>query len=713
MKLRIVAIGIIAFMSITVVAQNELKTGKELTLKDAVMGQYRQFYPKHTTSVNWIPGTDTYSYLSGDYQTLMMAGAKKSKATELMNTADLAKATGQNFPYFKLEGWIDENKFYTSIEGIYFVVNVALKTAEGVCKITDKAENLNFHSKTNNAAYTIDNNLYISSGKEKQIEVTGFDSQIVSGQAIARSEFGISGGIFWSNSGDYLGFYQKDESEVADYPLLDITTPTGSLNSIKYPMAGQASEKPSVGIYNLKTKKTVYIKPQGNPDDYLTNFAWGPNDKFVYIAEVNRDQNQTTLLKYDAETGELVAPLLEETNEKWTEPEHPVYFVNENQFVWMSEKDGFMNLYLYTDEGKLVRQLTKNKWVAQGIDGHTATSVFFHGTGESPLETNYFKVEIGSGKQTQLTSGGTHSVEFSSDFTYLFDAMSNTETPNIERILDSKGKEVRSVSEANDPYAGFKMGSAEYGTLKASDGQTDLHYRLIKPSDFDETKKYPVLVYVYGGPHAQLITNSWGGGASLWMYWMAEQGYLVYTIDGRGSANRGFEFESIIHRQLGKIEMEDQMTGVDYVRGLPYVDGNRLAVHGWSFGGFMTTSLMLRDYSGTFQVGVAGGPVTDWSYYEVMYGERYMDTPEQNKEGYEANRLMNHVNQLEGDLLLIHGTSDDVVVMQHNLALVKAFVEEGIQMDFFPYPMHPHNVRGKDRVHLMDKVLNYIIDNNK
>jgi dipeptidyl-peptidase-4 len=256
------------------------------------------------------------------------------------------------------------------------------------------------------------------------------------------------------------------------------------------------------------------------------------------------------------------------------------------------------------------------------------------------------------------------------------------------------------------------LGTAEYGTIKAADDKTDLHYRLIKPSNFDASKKYPVLVYVYGGPHAQMVTDSWLGGASLWMYWMAEQGYLVYTVDNRGSGNRGFEFESVIHRQLGTAEMADQLKGVEYLKSMPFVDGDRLAVHGWSFGGFMTTSLMLRE-AGMFNAGVAGGPVTDWSYYEIMYGERYMDRPEQNKEGYENNRLMNYVSKLEGKLLLIHGTNDDVVVMQHNLGLVKAFVEEGIQMDFFPYPMHPHNVRGKDRVHLMEKVLTYVIDNNK
>lgn len=706
MKYRIVAFSIIAFVGITSFAQSDL------TLEDAVMQQWRKFYPTHTQMVNWIPETKTYSYLSHDFQTLRMGNTKRAASTDLMSTGDLAKMTGENFSHVNVISWKDKNNFYSSTGGKYFLINASLKTSTSLGVLPEDTKNEDLCMANNHIAYSIENNLYIQTDENKQIQVTDFTSEIVSGQAIARSEFGISGGIFWSNSGNYLGFYQKDESAVADYPLLDITTPTGSLKSIKYPMAGQPSEKSAVGIYNLKTGKTIYIKPKGDPEDYLTNFGWGPEDKFVYIAEVNRGQNHMKMQKYNAETGEFVKTLFAERNDKWVEPEHPVYFVNDEQFVWMSEKDGFMNLYLMSADGMPIKTLTSNKWVAQEIIGHNGNVVYFQGTGPSPLETNYFSVDISSGAQLTLTSGGTHSASFSSDFKYFYDSMSNTETPNLEKIRDVKGRTVREVMDAANPFKETYTGISEYGTIKAADNKTDLHYRLIKPHDFDSTKKYPVLVYVYGGPHAQLVKNSFMGGASLWMHWMANQGYIVYTVDSRGSANRGFEFESVIHRQLGKVEMEDQLKGVSYLKSLPYVDGDRMAVHGWSYGGFMTTSLMLRQ-AGVFNVGVAGGPVTDWSYYEIMYGERYMDQPQENEEGYKENKLMNYVENLEGKLLLIHGTSDDVVVMQHNLSLVKAFVDAGVQMDFFPYPMHPHNVRGKDRIHLMKKVLTFVIENNK
>ncbi|MGB1103077.1 MAG: DPP IV N-terminal domain-containing protein [Crocinitomicaceae bacterium] len=690
----------------------------KLMLEDAVMNQYRKYYPAHTTLFSWIPGTENYSFLSADYQTLLEGNVKNDKTKNIITTAELNKATGKSFRYVNVMSWKDETHFYTAEEGECFLVNIEDKTAQSLAVITPQAENIDLSIASGNIAFTMDNDVMVTSlsfpiGRDEK-------GTLVSGQAIARSEFGITKGTFWSNNGTKLGIYQKDESQVADYPLLDITTPTGTLNSIKYPMAGQLSEKPQVSILDLNNPPSnpqgvVSVKPTGAADDYLTNFGWGPKDEFFYIAEVNRGQNHMKLNKYEAATGKLVKTLFEEKNDRWVEPEHPVYFVNDKEFIWMSERDGFMNLYLYDDQGALVKQLTKNKWVAQEILGHDELgNVYFQGTGPNAMETHAFRVNLKSGKQEQLTEGaGTHSVSFNDTYTYMHDAMSSFEIPNKEVIVSVKnGKVSREVINAPNPYQNVVMGEAEYGTIKAGDGKTDLNYRLIKPSDFDPSKKHPVLVYVYGGPHAQLITNSWLGGASLWMYWMAEQGYLVYTVDNRGSANRGFEFESVIHRQLGTAEMEDQLAGVEHLKSMKFVDANRLAVHGWSFGGFMTTSLMLRE-SGVFNVGVAGGPVTDWKYYEVMYGERYMDRPEENVEGYDANRLHNYVENLKGDLLLIHGTIDDVVVMQHNLSLVQSFIEAGVQMDFFPYPMHKHNVGGKDRVHLMQKVLDYVMEHNQ
>jgi len=477
-------------------------------------------------------------------------------------------------------------------------------------------------------------------------------------------------------------------------------------------MAGQGSEKARVGIFDLKSKKLVYFETRNGEENYLTNVSWTPDNKFVLVAEVNRDQDHMWLNVFDATTGEFVKTLLEEESDTWVEPEHPAFFPESgsSNFVWISEKDGFSNLYYYDFNGKLIKQLTDHDFVVNNIIDYVDGRIYYQTTGETPIESHVYSVDL-KGKVKILTrANGTHSVDISPDGKYFHDHFSSQKVANNQWILDSRGKIVKKLLEAEDKLMNYKVGTIEISTLEANDG-TKLYTRMIKPSDFDPKKKYPVLVYVYGGPHAQLITDSWLTGASGWMLWMAEQGYIIYTVDNRGSANRGKAFESQIHRQLGTVEIEDQMTGVAYLKSLPYVDADRLAVHGWSFGGFMTTSLMLRQ-AGTFNVGVAGGPVTDWKYYEVMYGERYMDQPEQNPEGYEQASLLTHADKLEGDLLLIHGTVDDVVVMQHSFSLIQKFVELGIQMDFFPYPMHKHNVRGKDRDHLMRKVLEYVMEHN-
>ena len=408
--------------------------------------------------------------------------------------------------------------------------------------------------------------------------------------------------------------------------------------------------------------------------------------------------------------------LWHETNQKWVEPEHPAYFYGEgNDFIWMSEKDGYTNLYMVDFEGVLgnEKQLTKHSFVVKDILEVDAAKklIYYSATGENPCNTLVYVTDLLGNSRLVTQNEGVHRFDLSDEGIYFYDGYSNITMPNHEMIYTSNGKMTKLIKESSNPMLEYALGVAEIGSLKGKDG-SDLYYRMVKPSNFDPKNKYPVLVYVYGGPHAQMVTNSFNAGANLWMNWLAEQGYIVFTLDNRGSAERGFAFESQIHRQLGRVEMEDQMVGVDYLKSLSYVDDKRMAVHGWSFGGFMTTSLMLRQ-PGVFTTGVAGGPVTDWKFYEVMYGERYMDRPEENKDGYAANALTNYTKDLKGKLLLIHGTIDDVVVMQHNYSLIKKFVEDGKQIDFFAYPMHKHNVVGKDRAHLMEKVLTYIMENNQ
>ncbi|MEN8927856.1 MAG: DPP IV N-terminal domain-containing protein [Flavobacteriales bacterium] len=731
-----VVIGLFLFASISALGQMQSAQSisepepkqaselKELTLNDAVLSYYKGLYPENLRGFKWVEGKDSYIYYEdGAYIMKSAAEGKQeflfddkffkdagfSKIPSILEIHDLQMVVSQNNEIIIYRYWGKKKGLETKII------------------LPKGATNREFNMKARAVAYTLENNLYLATVKDSMITIVeNEDKNIVTGQAIHRFEFGIGKGIFWSPDGNYIAYYQKDESDVADYPLLNINVTPGEVNSIKYPMAGQKSEYGKVGVYSLKkgtrgflglVKRKMNLKTGGEKDDhYLTNVTWGPNEDKIYIAEVNRGQNHVWFNEYSVKGKNKIRTIFEETHDKWTEPENPGFFPTKdaNSMLWMSEKDGNMNLYRVNMKNGDWTPLTGFEFPITSFLGinDAGTFAYVQATGEDGREKHLYQVSLKEKDVTHLTpQSGTHNGRVSSTGNYMIDIYSSTSVPRITQIIDVKTKEKSVLKESQNPVADYKMAKMEFGELTSKSGEK-LYSRMFKPADFDASKKYPVLIYVYGGPHAQMITNSWGGGASMWMHWMANQGYIVFTLDNRGSANRGFNFENQIHRQIGEVEMEDQLTGVEYLKSLPYVDGDRLAIHGWSYGGFMTTSLMLR-HPGVFTTAVAGGPVIDWKWYEIMYGERYMDSPQENPEGYKKNSLMQYVKDLDGKLLLIHGTVDDVVVMQHNLALVQQSVTDGVQLDFFAYPMHPHNVRGKDRVHLMTKILNYVMENNK
>ncbi len=693
--------------------QFSLYAQKTLTLEDAVLRQYTQLAPERLPNLQWMPGS-SWSYLSPDRKQILKENVKRQEREVIMDVARLNRQLDKKDQIERFPSIIWQNPVTIT----FFLKNklYRIDTEKGIPSVfplPEGADNPDMDLKTGNVAFTTGNNLSVMTKDGQVYNVTKIDDpEIVSGRSVARQEFGIVKGTFWSPSGRYLAFYQKDEHDVDDYPLPDIRQIPAVAKNIKYPMTGHKSEHVKLGIYDMESRQVIYLYTMGNPDQYLTNPGWDPSGRYVYLAVVNRAQDHMWMNKYDVRTGALVKTLFEEQNKKWVEPENPVYFPEgfSDRFIWMSERDGFMNLYLYDTAGTMIRQLTANKWVCEEILGldKNGKRLIFTGTGDDPREMHAFSVDLKNLSVRQLTqAAGVHTPKLSPDGRYLIDSWSALETPRVVDVVDVKaGKKIKNILNAPDPLKGYTTGKTEFVTLKTING-ISLYGRLIKPSDFDADKKYPVLVYVYGGPHAQLVRNSWLGGARLWMYYQAEKGYVIFTLDGRGSARRGFAFENVIHRQLGTVELEDQMAGVAFLKSQSWADTGRLAVHGWSFGGFMTGSLMLRQ-PGTFRVGVAGGPVTDWKFYEVMYGERYMDRPEENPEGYAKASLLNRAGDLKGDLLIIHGAMDSTVVMQNSYALLNEFIEHDKHIDFFVYPDHPHNIRGKDRLHLMQKVLYYI-----
>ena len=669
-------------------------------------------FPKRVNQLQWLGKTDHYVFSKND--SLFKADALHGKTTLLFDlhtlNLDLKKAeqdTVQRFPRFQFPA---TGKADFGVKGRFYLYDYTQHQIKKLNQIPDTAENVSFNPKTGKVAFTIKNNLYFAEdGKVTQI-THDKNPDDVNGQIVSRNEFGITKGIFWSPNGQKLAFYRKDQSRVFNYPLVDINHRIAKVKYIKYPMAGTPSEYVTLGVYDFKTGKTLFLKTDPKSEQYLTNITWGPAGKYIYIAVLNRDQNHMWLNKYDASTGKRVKTLFEETNPKYVEPLFPLYFnpFNPDEFIWNSRRDGWNHLYLYNTDGKLIKQLTKGKWEVTHVLGYLRKHyVYFISTKESPLQQNIYSVDLRNGKVIRLSPDhGTHSAKVSKDGKYIIDIFSSTEVCRRYQILNDRGRIVRVIQNDKDPLADYKLGKMSIFTLKSTIDGAPLYCRMIKPVGFDSTKKYPVIVYVYGGPHAQLITDSWLGGTGFMLNYLAENGYLIFTLDNHGSENRGRDFEQVIFRHLGTNEIKDQLTGVKYLKSLPYVDTDRMGVDGWSFGGFMTTSLMVRT-PGVFQVGVAGGPVIDWKYYEVMYGERYMDTPQQNPEGYKEASLLNYVDNLKGHLLLIHGTMDPVVVWQHSLLFVQKAIHDNKLMDYFVYPGHQHGVTGRDRLQLTRKIKSY------
>ena len=560
-----------------------------------------------------------------------------------------------------------------------------------------------------------DHQLYVTDAEGVKHQLTTDGSrEIVYGEAVHRNEFGIEDGIFWSPDKSKMAFYRMDQSMVTDYPQVNIFGRIAECEPDKYPMAGETSHVVTVGIYDVASNKTIYLNTGDPTDRYFTNISWSPDAKTVYMFELNRDQNDCRLVSYDAQTGERQRELYKETHEKYVEPLHPIVFLpwDATKFVMQSQRDGYNHLYLYSTDGKLIRQLTKGEWVVMELIGFNekAKSIIYASNEVHPIQRNLFTVNVKNGKRKALDNGrGWHNAQLSPSGRTLLDNYSEPDVPRKIVVTNTETGKSRDLFTAKDPWAGYDVPTYESGSIKAADGKTDLYYRLVKPTGFDPQKKYPTVVYVYGGPHAHNIGASWHYASRSWETYMVQKGYVLFILDNRGSENRGREFEQATFRQLGQIEMQDQMKGVEFLKTLPFVDQERMGVHGWSFGGYMTITLMVN-HPEVFKVGVAGGPVIDWKWYEVMYGERYMDTPQSNPDGYAKTSLLARAKDLKGKLQIITGYNDPTVVPQHCLSFIAECIKAGTQPDFFVYPGEPHNMRGHQSVHLHERITQYFED---
>ena len=713
---------------------------KEFTLEDLNFGghNYHNMIPQSRYCTWW---GDQLVRLEGD--ACYLVNKTNGKETKLFDKSEVNQwiaptrsikvnsLGGAQFPY------ADKSVVVLRDGANIYTVDFKKHSLVSETEIADGDNLLESNNKSGAMAILRGKNLFLRLGmKEWQLSKDG-SREIVYGQSVHRDEFGIHKGTFFSNDGTKLAFYRMDQSMVVDYPQVKIPEidyfnhpETQTCSAIaapdKYPMTGETSHEVTVGVFDSATGKTVYLKAGDPKDRYFTNISWSPDDKTIYMFELNRDQNDCRLVSYDAKTGEKTGELYRETDEKYVEPQHPIVFLpwDNSQFIMQSQKDGYNHLYLCTlgkhgsrmahnTESLEIKQLTQGKWVVLDVLGFNTKrkSIIIASNEISPIQRNLFAVDVKTGKRTRVdeTGDGWHNGMLSESGAFIFDKYSSPNVPNNIAIVNTENGKKFSYFRAEDPWNGYNVPEYSCGTVKAADGETDLYWRMVKPTNFDPKKKYPTIVYVYGGPHAHNVDARWHYSSRSWETYMAQNGYLLFILDNRGSENRGKAFEQATFRQLGQEEMKDQMKGVEYLKSLPYVDADRIGVHGWSFGGFMTISLM-TNYPDVFKVGVAGGPVIDWHWYEVMYGERYMDTPQTNPEGYKKTSLLYKAKDLKGKLQIITGDNDATVVPQHCLTFIKACIAAGTQPDFFVYPGEPHNMRGHQSTHLHERISQYFFD---
>lgn len=710
MNIRLIAI-IVSLYTTFIFAQN-----KTLNIEDVVLNSYSSLAAENLSQLSWIPNSEDLAFVRGD--SLIKINSKTRTESLLIPLHNLKSShhSNQDLKRFPKIKWVSENEISFWNGSGYYLYNLKENKSELVNKIPGTPEVKRVALNNKFTAYMVENNLFLSIDAETKLQITDeVEKGIVSGKCVCRNEFGINKGIFWSPKSNYLAFYQKDERNVTDYPLVEIGTAPAKVKNIKYPMAGQTSETLKIGIFNIERGKTIWLKTEGDIDQYLTNVTWDPTEKYIYVAHLNRDQDHLRLVKYNVENGEPVKTLFDEKDEEYVEPEHELQFIceDEDKFIWFSERDGWQHLYLYNTKGKLIKQITSGKWVVKNIAGidNKNKVIYVIGTKDTPVEDHLYKVDIKTGKVSRLTElGASHKIDYNEKLNLFIDTYSSFSVPSVVQLIDSEGNILSKIFKSKNPISEYDISTPKILKLKG-ENDIDLYSRLILPVDFDSTKKYPVIVYVYGGPHIQLVTNTWYFGRyHFWFQYMAKKGYIIFTLDNRGSANRGLEFEQAVFGRLGTKEVEDQMVGVNYLKSLSYVDSTRIGVFGWSYGGFMTASLMLRT-NDAFKVGVGGGAVIDWKLYEVMYGERYMDTPQKNPEGFEEANLLNYVQNLNGKLLLVHGTSDPTVVWENTLEFTKKAAQLNKPLDYYPYVGHGHGVRGRDAIHLYEKISQYFIDN--
>jgi len=567
----------------------------------------------------------------------------------------------------------------------------------------------------------------IESGEKKQI-TQGGSEEILKGKLdwLYPEELGARTAYWWSPDSTQIAYYEMDERKVTQYPIYDMSTTTGAVESTRYPQAGEPNPIVRVGVVAISGGDTRWLDNGKDTDVYIPRVNWTPDSKSVAVQILNRAQTKLELRLFDAASGSSRL-LLTEQDKYWVNVGDDLYFFSDNQrFLWTSERDNYRHLYMYGMEGKLLKQLTKGDWGVLGVQGfgpHSSNglvvdekngAIYFLSEKGSVVDTQVYKLSMESGEVTQVTrEPGVHDAEMSPDYAMFIDSVSRADVPPHQEIDRLDGQRVAMLTDNAVPeLTTYHLPATEFKTLHAEDG-TELYASMIKPGNFDPSKKYPVLVEVYGGPGAQQIRDQWHG-SRLFSKFMAEQGFVVWSLDNRGSTGRGHNFETPLYHRMGTVELADQLAGVKYLQSLPFVDGARIGIWGWSYGGYMTLTALMHA-ADVFKVGVAVAPVTDWRLYDTAYTERYMGTPQEDKEGYDSSAPANFTNNLTGKLMVAHGTGDDNVHFANTALLLNKLIEAGKYPQYlmvFPGRGHPISDRPAT-LDLFHHIVQFLVDNLK
>lgn len=595
-----------------------------------------------------------------------------------------------------------------------------LKTETAKPLISGKVELADAKISPNGAyvSFIRQHNLYavdVKSGKEHAL-TTGGTNEVRKGELdwIYPEELDLTTAYWWAPDSSAVAFLEMDERKVNKYPLVDFKSYTGEADEEPYPVAGGANPVVHVYVVAASGGKARLMDTGAETNNYLPRVDWLPDSKHVAIQRLDRAQAKLDLLEADAATGKTRV-LLTQTDKYWINLSKDLHFFKDGKgFLWSNEQTGYRHLYLYDMSGKELGQITKGDWEVTAMNAVDEAKgvVYFTATEKSPIERHVYRVGLDGSGFAQITKEhGTHAANFAPNAAAFVDTHSNTATPPHQELLRADGSEIGTVEENKVPeLAQYQLSPVEFVKVKAKDG-TELNASLIKPAGFDPAKKYPVLVFTYGGPHAQVVTDSWGGAGALWHQMLAEKGIAVFSLDNRGSAGRGHVFEEPVQYHLGKLEVSDQRDGAEWLKSQPWVDGSRIGIWGWSYGGHMTLHLMF-EAGDLFKVGFAGGPVTDWHFYDSIYTERYMGLPQDHEKDYEDSSPVKYAGQLQGKLMIAHGTGDDNVHFSNTLTVIDALIKSGKYVEVLSFPGRGHGVSDAPaRIILMNHVAQFFLKN--